>query len=111
MQTQHVIENNTITAIMASEAGPKKVPARALHENLKFMQIYAVAVRVECPTLSLFSLRFVNLSFLCSAVSAARRARSLQCHSLSYIAMVLVLFSKYPKYSCSVQKSKRTREL
>ena len=56
-------------------------------KNLKFVQIHAVAVRVERPTLSL-SLCFVNLSCLCSAVSAAHRAlsHSLLCHSLSSLS-------------------------
>ena len=35
--------------------------------NLSFVQIYAAAIRVELPALSL-SLRFINLSSLCSAV-------------------------------------------
>ena len=44
------------------------------------------------------SLHFANLSCLCSAVSAARRACSLHHCSLSYLAMVLVLFWKYSEY-------------
>ena len=50
-------------------------------ENLRFIQIHAAAVRIVCPALSL-SLHFVKLSCLCSAVLAARQARSLHCRSL-----------------------------
>ena len=48
-------------------------------ENLRFIQIHAVAVRVEHPALSL-----PDFSYLCTAVSAL--SRSLQCCSLSSLS-------------------------
>ena len=60
-------------------------------ENVRFIQIHAAAVRVERPALSL-SLRFINLSCLWSAVSAARRALSVLSIVVAFVFLILRWF-------------------
>ena len=69
--------------------------------SLKFVQIYAAAVSVERPALSL-SLRFVNLSWLYLAVSAARRALSRSL--VRRIALLQVV-----THLCSLQVAKQLK--
>ena len=71
-------------------------------ENLRFIQIHAVPVRIEHLALSLpalhyiygqLSLPYIEPSLVLSNVVAC----------LPYLAMVFVLFWKYSEYLCSLQ--------